>query len=316
MASVRVRRPVASAAHPDRFPTDRDDGGFTLVEVIVALVLMSITMSAVAVLFVGGIENSSGLQRRQAAVLVAQQALEVARAVSATPDALGCSKLLQGRTAAVVDPYWAAAPTSVSSSTTVAYTPSGCSGALVVPVQGVPGVPGGVSDPVRLNGLPYTVNTYVGTCRLEGTTAGCTPSGTGARLYRVVVAVRWTASGCGSGCLYAAGTLMDPSVDPVYNVRGASTPVAVADTACFRVGSPAVLNVLGNDTGALSRSPVTLLTAPTMGTVGPTTATGVFSYSPGSVAGTDSFTYRLTDVNGVVSGTASVTVTLTTGSCP
>lgn len=316
MASVRVRRPVACAAHPDRQLTVRDDGGFTLVEVVVALVLMSITMSAVAVMFVGGIKNSSGLQRRQAAVLVAQQALEVARAVSATPDSVGCSKLMQGRTAAVVDPYWASAPASVTSSTTVAYSAAGCSGPVVVPVQGVPGVAGGVSDPVRLNGLPYTVNTYIGTCRLVGTTSGCTPSGTGARLYRVVVAVRWTASGCGAGCIYTAGTLLDPSVDPVYNVRGASAPVAAADAACFRVSTPAVLNVLANDTGALGRSPVTVVAAPTRGTLGPTVSSGVVTYTPGAVAGTDTFTYRLVDVNGVISGTATVTLTLTSGACP
>jgi len=316
MASVRVRRPVASAAHPHRSLAGRDDGGFTLVEVIVALVLMSITMSAVAVMFVGGIKNSSGLQRRQAAVLVAQQALEVARAVSATPDSGGCSKLLQGRTAAVVDPYWAAAPASVTSSTTVAHSASGCSGSLVVPVQGVPGVTGGVSDPVRLNGLPYTVNTYIGSCGLEGAASGCTRTGAGARLYRVVVAVRWTAAGCGAGCVYTASTLVDPSLDPVYNVRGASAPVAVADPACFRVSVPAVLNVLVNDTGALGRTPVTVVSGPTKGSLGPTASSGVVTYTPGAVAGTDTFTYRLTDVNGVVSGTATVTLTLTTGACP
>jgi len=302
MASVRVRRPVASAAHPHRSLAGRDDGGFTLVEVIVALVLMSITMSAVAVMFVGGIKNSSGLQRRQAAVLVAQQALEVARAV--------------GRTAAVVDPYWAAAPASVTSSTTVAHSASGCSGSLVVPVQGVPGVTGGVSDPVRLNGLPYTVNTYIGSCGLEGAASGCTRTGAGARLYRVVVAVRWTAAGCGAGCVYTASTLVDPSLDPVYNVRGASAPVAVADPACFRVSVPAVLNVLVNDTGALGRTPVTVVSGPTKGSLGPTASSGVVTYTPGAVAGTDTFTYRLTDVNGVVSGTATVTLTLTTGACP
>ena len=77
-----------------------------------------------------------------------------------------------------------------------------------------------------------------------------------------------------------------------------------------------MLNVVANDTGSLGRAPVTLVTAPTRGSLGSTVTSGVVTYTPGAVAGTDSFTYRLTDVNGVVSATATVTLTLTTGVCP
>ncbi|MGZ4650714.1 MAG: prepilin-type N-terminal cleavage/methylation domain-containing protein, partial [Kineosporiaceae bacterium] len=40
----------------------RSDAGFTLVEVVVALVLLSILLASVGVLFVGGLRNSATLQ--------------------------------------------------------------------------------------------------------------------------------------------------------------------------------------------------------------------------------------------------------------
>ena len=315
MASLRRRR--------------RTDGGFTLVEVVVAMVLMSITMAAVAVLFVGGIRNSAGLQRRQAAVVVAQQALEAVRAVPVTPEG-GCVKLLQGRVAGGPDPQadvtqqWSNPPQGVS---LAGMTPAtGCPGSLVVPLTGIARSATSVLDPVTLNGLPYTVRTYIGQCRvtdkaailsaLAATQDTCTTANTGPLLYRVLVAVTWTANGCAAGCVFTAGTLVDPSTDPVYNVRAAGPPVANPDALCFRTGVPAAFSVVANDTGVLGKRPVTVVTPGAAGRVGSTIATGVATYRPPSTAGTDSFTYKLTDVNGVVSSTVTVSITVTNGACP
>ena len=44
------------------------DGGFTLVEVVISMVLLSLVISSVGVLFVAGIRHGAGLQRRQVAV--------------------------------------------------------------------------------------------------------------------------------------------------------------------------------------------------------------------------------------------------------
>ncbi len=71
-------------------PRRRGDAGFTLIEVVLALVLLSTLMSSMAVLFVRGMQHLSGLQRRQAAVQVAAQAIEAVRAVSTTPGQNGC----------------------------------------------------------------------------------------------------------------------------------------------------------------------------------------------------------------------------------
>lgn len=297
----------------------RDDGGFTLVEAVVATVLLSVIMSSMAALFVKGSEQSNDLRRRQAAVTLAQQALEAARAASPVPDAAGCVQLLQGRTAALVAAQWATAPVSVTSITDSASAPPTCTGPLTVPLQGVAGPAGTATDPVLLQNLPYTVQTFIGTCVLTTSRSSClqagaVPAGSPA-LYRVVARVTWTAPGCAPGpCEYSASTFVDPSPDPLFNVRGAAGPVAADDTACIASGTAGMLDLTGNDSGALGPTPVTVTRAPAKGTLSTGIASGIGSYTPAAGAtGTDSFAYRLTDVNGLLSGTASVTVTL--GGC-
>jgi prepilin-type N-terminal cleavage/methylation domain-containing protein len=295
------------------------DGGFTLVEVVVALGLLSTLLAAVGALFVGGVKNGAQLQRRQAAVSLAQQALEAARAVNATPDQTGCSKLLQGRTQAGVDAQWAAAPSAITSVTDEAWSPSLCGGSIVLPLQGIPAGAGTATDPVILGGQPYTVRTYIGTCVLTAARDNCLRSnavpGGSPTMYRIVARVTWSGSGCNTAqCEYAASTLVDPSADPVFNVRGASGPVAVPDTVCLASGGPGTINIIANDTGSLGSSPVTILTQPQKGTLGSSVPSGIGSYTPQNGAtGNDTFSYYLTDVNGLISSTVTVTVTI--GGC-
>jgi prepilin-type N-terminal cleavage/methylation domain-containing protein len=295
------------------------DGGFTLVEVVIALGLLSTLLAAVGVLFVGGVKNGAQLQRRQAAVSLAQQALEAARAVNPTPDQSGCSKLLQGRTQASVDAQWAAAPSAVTSVTDEAWSPSLCAGSIVLPLQGLPASAGTVTDPVILGGQPYTVRTYIGTCVLTAAKDRCLRSsavpGGSPTLYRIVARVTWSGSGCSTAlCEYSASTLVDPSNDPVFNVRGAAGPIAVADTACLASGGAGTINILSNDSGSLGPSPVTIVTQPQKGTLGSTISSGIGSYTPQNGAtGNDTFSYYLTDVNGLLSSTVTVTVTI--GGC-
>src|SRR5690242_2883013 len=169
------------------------EAGFTLVEVIISMVLLSMLLTSIGVLFVGGITHAAGLQRRQAAVVLAQQAIEAARAVTATPDGRGCVKLLQGRTKTLVDAQWSAAPSGVTSVTDEAWMPTGCAGAVILPLQGLVAGMGTVTDPVFLGGQPYTVRTFIGTCVLTSARDAClqasaVPSG-GATMYRVVARV-------------------------------------------------------------------------------------------------------------------------------
>ena len=294
------------------------DGGFTLIEVILALVLLSTLMSSMAVLFVRGMQHLAGLQHRQVAVQVAAQALEAVRAVSTTPGQNACVKLLQGRGQAAADLQWDDAPAEFTAITDEVWTSNLCPGAIVVPWQGVPGPGGAVTDPVVVGGQSYTVQTYIGTCVLTAARATClraadVPAG-GPVMYRVLVSVAWSGGGCVNGCSYAASTLIDTNADPTFNVRGTAGPVATADTVCLPGGGPGTINILGNDTGSLGSSPVTVVTPPQHGSLAASISSGVGGYTPSAGAsGTDTFTYYVTDVNGQISPT--VTVTLTLGGC-
>ena len=317
LAARRYGR-VATRCGRDTVRPGRDDG-FTLVEVVVALGLLSVLLAAVGVLFVGGLRHGATLQRRQSAVSVAAQALEAARAVSTTADGNGCTKLMQGRTKATVDVQWAAAPGAVTTVTDEAWTPAACSGTIVLPLQGLPGALGTVTNPVTVGGQSYAVSTYIGTCVLTAAQDNClrsasVPGGT-TTMYRIVARVTWSGSGCDTTlCEYSASTLVDKSTDPVFNVRGAAAPVAVADTVCLASGGPGTINIVANDSGSLGSSPVTVVTPPAKGTLGWSISTGIGAYTPQSGAtGTDTFTYYDTDVNGLISGT--VTVTIRIGGC-
>jgi hypothetical protein len=207
----------------------------------------------------------------------------------------------------------------VTSVTDEAWTPSLCGGPIVLPLQGAVAGVGAVTNPVVLGGQPYTITTYVGTCVLTAAADAClrsaaVPGGT-VTMYRIVARVTWSGTDCDTApCVYSASTLVESSPDPVFNIRGVAGPVATADSVCLASGGPGTLNLISNDTGALGRNPVTIVAAPAKGTLGSAISTGIGSYRPNAGAtGTDSFTYYDTDVNGVLS--ATVTVTITLGGC-
>ncbi|WP_335952425.1 MULTISPECIES: Ig-like domain-containing protein, partial [Acinetobacter] len=90
-------------------------------------------------------------------------------------------------------------------------------------------------------------------------------------------------------------------------------PVANDDTATVDEGDTVVIAVKGNDTDAEDGTPagvVTIVGAPANGTV-TVNANGTVSYvHDGSETTSDSFTYTVTDSNGVVSNTATVNITV------
>ncbi len=85
-----------------RMQSDRS-GGFSLIEVIVALGLILLVMTSSVVFFVNSLHTSAGQQSRQAAISVADQAIEVARAVPV-------ANLVDGRDQATADAQWTALP--------------------------------------------------------------------------------------------------------------------------------------------------------------------------------------------------------------
>lgn len=212
----------------NRWWTRRDDEGFTLVEVIVALTLLAIVASAALVFFVRGSSGIAAMQRKQSAVALANQATDFARSVKP-------ADLVKGRDAVTVQTRWAA---SSAPDRAVSY-PASASDATTSSTPQVP-----YTATQRVSNQDYTVGTLVGVCyrkRSDLTNSGCslvagspttapttTPTGL-VKMYRVIVEVSWNtrgqASGCSNGvCVYRVSTLVDPTADPTWTVRTKPLP--------------------------------------------------------------------------------------------
>jgi type II secretory pathway pseudopilin PulG len=285
-----------------------DDDGFTVVEVVVAVVLVAAVMASAGVFFVSGVATSAGLQRRDSAAQVADEAMDLVRAVPAASDVDGAAGLVEGRVRADVEAHWAAAPAGLTAVTDPAWddTPTGD-----------PVLPLTVTRSV--GGLDYTVDTYVGVCRLEPDGTSCTTTATGVEHYRVVVRVTWEEGGdrcAGGGCVFSLATLVNGDDEPVFNPDAeVAPPVAVDDTMSVFQGASGEVDVLVNDTGTFGGdAPVVVLAQPQHGTLSGDIASGRITYtSTVPAVSTDTFTYRLTGLLGDVSNIATVTVSLTPG---
>lgn len=222
----------------NRWWSRRDDEGFTLVEVIVALTLLAVVASAALVFFVRGTSGVAALQRKQSAVALANQATDLARSV--VPN-----DLVKGRSTTGVLAQWAASSVPDEAISYPAGDPV---------ATGTPLLPYAVTQ--RVSNQTYTVNTLVGICyrtRADVTGSGCTlapgsptavpvatPSGL-VKMYRVMVEVTWNAKGQASGCTdglctYRVSTLVDPTVDPTWNVKAAPIPNSTPRSVDAQVG--------------------------------------------------------------------------------
>jgi prepilin-type N-terminal cleavage/methylation domain-containing protein len=192
----------------------REESGFSLMEVMVALGLMAIVMSAAGMLFIRSLSSGKQQEQRQVASGLADQGLEIVRAHDP-------QTILNGRTQSQIDAQWAS-PGPINLTQSNKPTAVG-SGAAVIPTTPTTYV---------VAGTTYSVNTIIGTCYVPATGSSSSPgasacvktSTTGAALlYRVSVSVTW-AAGHGAGCQVGLGvcsvvsdTLISPSGDPMFN---------------------------------------------------------------------------------------------------
>jgi prepilin-type N-terminal cleavage/methylation domain-containing protein len=193
-------------------------GGFSLIEVIVALALILFVMTSSVVFFVNSLKTSAGQQSRQAAISLSDQAIELARAVPV-------ANLVDGRDQATADAQWAALPAGAAAAKAASLemydTP---------PVAPTVTVPFSVADPTTfVNKTQYTVDTAIGGCWVTATapvrcTAPATPPTPTPNVYRIIVDVHWPAKqgqSCpASRCDYIVTTLRDASSDPLFNLAG------------------------------------------------------------------------------------------------
>ena len=300
------------------------DEGFSLIEVIVAIVIIGIVASSALWFFINGMQTSSNLQRQQAAVSIATSAME--RSFTFDPRtgvATGASGLVEGRSSSAV-------ATAFSDLSGLGVDGVASTYPLSDPAGGVPALP--ISETVSRAKVDYTVYTLVGSCYRTATTSGAdqdcekvagysdepaaVPVGK-VRMLRVVVAVTWNSIGdeCNGVCSYDVSTLVDPSLDLEWN--RVIEPVAVEDTFSFAPGDPATtLDVLDNDVlGSVPSYPVSIVSGLPAGTGSLSTPSsdGTIVYTPPAavkgtwVSGIFPFTYRVRDARGQ---TAQTTVSL------
>ena len=193
-------------------------GGFSLIEVIVALGLILLVMTSSCRVLRHSLQTSSGQQSRQAAISVANQAIEIARAVPV-------ANLVDGRDQATADTQWAALPAVAAAAKAASLEMYDAP-----PVAATVAVPFTVADQTTfVNKTQYTVDTAIGGCWVTATapvrcTAPATPPTPTPNVYRVIVDVHWPAKkgqSCpASRCDYVVTTLRDSSTDPVFNLAG------------------------------------------------------------------------------------------------
>jgi prepilin-type N-terminal cleavage/methylation domain-containing protein len=133
-------------------PSGRD-GGFTLIETVVAVVLMGIVPHGVAGLLIRSTSSAAQIARTNVAAQLADQQMELVRSIKASEATPFASKLLAGRTEAAVQAQWASAPAALAQTT--------------------PGLGhrrhrrrrGPLRGAQTVDSQPYRIRTFIGTCR-------------------------------------------------------------------------------------------------------------------------------------------------------
>jgi hypothetical protein len=106
------------------------------------------------------------------------------------------------------------------------------------------------------------------------------------------------------------GNPSTPAVVSIYVVH--YPPWAANNSAMVAYNQTVAIDVLSNDTpgtAPIDPATVVIVTPPTRGSVSVDADTGVVTYTPSGMApGSDSFQYRVSDIEGIASNTASVNV--------
>ncbi|MGW9627354.1 type IV pilus modification PilV family protein [Microbacterium sp. NPDC055521] len=191
----------------------RDDDGFTLIEVIIAVALLLGVAVALGAFAIQGLRLAADQQRAQLAVSVASARMDEVQRLTGSNAQL--ETLISGRRAAPVTAAFAA--TAGVSGVAATYPASTTSGATAV-------IP--ITQTVRRSGTDFRSTVLLGTCyqptaagqcgKISGKPADPFPAATPdlSRMIRVIVIVDYTGSCGGSdSCTFTTSALFDTKGD-------------------------------------------------------------------------------------------------------
>ncbi|MGA5304069.1 putative Ig domain-containing protein [Nucisporomicrobium flavum] len=273
------------------------DGGFSLVEILVAMAIIGTVMGASVPFMVRTLAASDQQADQQVAIQLATDGLERVRA-------LNPKSLLTGRGDQAVKEQWDFAPAVVKSrlatmrAASDPMLPAGSTEGRLAPL---PTKPVGTA----VNGTTYQTQWYVGRC-WQAVAAGspsvvgactapadATVTPAGPAFYRVVVATTWTSRACTTVdhvCAYLTSTMTSIGIDPVFDTKRPAPTVNDPAAQVSYVGDTVSLPVASaGGTLPLTWSATGLPAGLTM-----TAATGLISGTP-TTAGTSSVTVTVID---------------------
>jgi len=238
-------------------PTDRavtapppGDEGMSLLEVMMAIFLIGTVMAAAAPFLVTSVALSNRQRADQAAVQIANGAVERVRAIKPT-------SLVTGRDMATADEQWKNAPAKVAE--------------VLAHMQMITDSKAGPDDgpkaalPTReldvvINNITYHQQWYVGRCwQAKVPAAPATPAATpapsitcgkapnGVPFVRVVIAVSWKHAACPADCLYVASTLVSDEADPVFDTNRPPPKVGKVVAQYSYTGEEATYQITSSD---------------------------------------------------------------------
>src|SRR4051812_3419160 len=198
--------------------SDPGDGGFILLESMIAITLITLLAAALGTFFVNGVASTNQQRARQFATQVAATAIEGLRSVPA-------SDLKTGRDQNSVTHQFESAPAAAAPWIDPTLMSRDFSDNTAADGSGATALVPASATPVTINGKSFTVNRYLGVCAApRGNSADCTVarrSDPAALSYiRAAVAVAWSDSHCADGtCVYATGTVLTDAEDATFNLN-------------------------------------------------------------------------------------------------
>lgn len=258
-------------------PARRNDDGFVLLETVVAISLIAVVMAAFTTFFVGAVASTGAQRATQVATQIANSTVDMIRAMPSSD----LPPLVRA-----IDPQ----------------ALSGTGTPVVVPSLGGP--------QQIINNVGYRTSVALGTCVIDKaatSNAACSAAAltTGIAYLRAAVTVTWSGARCpAAGCTFVTSTLLSTVDDPLFNVSQ-SPPAAPTLSYPFTTqgSSQNALTVAVGDTVDLA--------ATVTGT--PTSKVTITAGNLPAGLALDTSTGRITGTPSAVSGSTSVTLTVTDG---